>query len=58
MNGNEMVFITRTDIDHDDMGELDDTTTIEAVEAFKHLLACAGYQRKSIEKAFLGTDTD
>lgn len=53
MNGNEMSFTTRNDIDHDDRDELDDTTTPEAVEAFKHLLACAGYQKKSIEKAFL-----
>lgn len=52
-NGNEMAFNTRSGIDHDDSLSLDDTTTMEAAEAFKALLICAGYQKKSIEKAFL-----
>ena len=56
MYGQEMSFNTKNEVDYNDAEDLDETTTTEAVEAFKNLLLCAGYSEGNICRAFYNLD--
>ena len=56
MYGQEMSFNTKNEVNYNDSDEIDETTTTEAVEAFKNLLLCAGYSESNIYKAFWGIE--